>query len=223
MLFLLSKFCLVYTVIFQMAASAPPSLKEGFPVLCFPIFFLFRLFISYQECQRSLYWIVFKLLNYFLIFSSCNCCDYFKSSSVINRIFSYLHYLFLFLIVTWNFILSLLALQYPIPYHFAVMLFYFIYVLIKLLYSAMCVQGICLLFWFWVLPDRIVLLCFTCTFFPYFICTVTMPLLCILFMLNMSNSVYCFNRIQCRWIFLDILPASYRTFSLLHSKWQFED
>lgn len=45
--------------------------------------------------------------------------------------------------------------------------------------------------------------------------TMTLPFLFILFMLNMGNSVYCFNRIQYKWIFLGTLPTLYGTFPSL--------
>lgn len=134
-LFLLYQFCLLYTMIFQIADSSPPSLQENFPVVCFPIFFCFTCWVLTKSIKDLYTELSLNSLT-LSIFFLCISCNYFRSSHVINMIFNYLYNLFV--TDTWNFISSLSALRYPIPYNFAVLscyfaiLFYFISVLIKL-------------------------------------------------------------------------------------------
>ena len=125
-LFLLYQFCLLYTMIFQMADSSPPSLQENFPVVCFPIFFCFTCWVltkSIKDLYNELSLNSLTLSNFFL----CINYNYFRSSHVINMIFNYLYNLFV--TDTWNFISSLSALWYPIPYHF-VLSCYFYYLIL---------------------------------------------------------------------------------------------
>ena len=129
-LFLLYQFCLLYTMIFQIADSSPPSLQENFPVVCFPIFFCFTCRVltkSIKDLYNEFSLNSLTSSNFFI----CINCNYFRSSHVINMIFNYLYNLFV--TDTWNFISSLSALWYPIPYHF-VLSCYFYYLILFIIY-----------------------------------------------------------------------------------------
>ena len=85
-LFLLYQFCLLYTMIFQIADSSPHSLQENFPVVCFSIFFCFTCWVlnkSIKDLYNELSLNSLTLSNFFL----CISCNYFRSSHVINMIF----------------------------------------------------------------------------------------------------------------------------------------